>query len=600
MRSTGRGVSVASVTTLLQPGCEPPLTSVCLAGPPALEQTTWSPSSSGRTGRLSRCGRGERRPGPGLSAGRALQPGLTSSARRARARGAVPACAGSGAGSACGHAAPHCERSAACAPDVHKELACGAVLSGACAAAAGGDCTAKRTGAALRHGRPGDRLPAYGAGGCGGRREEAQARGALRHRVRRAGRDGHDGRGCVAAAGRSSLRHPPLYSSGQTKLSEAAHCGHGTSHVLRPQRCPPRSMRARSRAPHGPANACGDLAHAQPGTRAARARGRPAGGAHGGRGGGRPAAGRGAPVRRGPALHGRVPGLLRGLRAHVRGVAGRLVVQRAVRRRGQRRARDCRPRPPAAAGRRRAGPRRCAGRAGAAVRAGVVCWCPGDVRAAVLAGAPGSAVARRQQPSGPRSEARAGDACAACGAVCGTGPCKAGAAQAAWVSLPQCDTHLPQRCLPPTGLDPTDPRNMPRLWHKGEDFVKGGTPVPLLFRMATVADVKPPKGTKMSRFLWKAAPSRKARVLCPVRAVPVLTQCRAHGRRAGNLPDACSVFDRRRRCRRSGCGSGRRTSTWRRRRCAHRLPDAGGVCQSSQSGIPWPMLSCFHQLQPRA
>jgi len=114
--------AVASVTMLLQPGCEPPLTSVCLAGPPALEQTTWSPSSSGRTGRLSRCGRGERRPGPGLSAGRALQPGLTSSARRARARGAVPACAGSGAGSACGHAAPHCERSAACAPDVHKEL----------------------------------------------------------------------------------------------------------------------------------------------------------------------------------------------------------------------------------------------------------------------------------------------------------------------------------------------------------------------------------------------------------------------------------------------------------------------------------------------
>jgi len=94
----------------------------------------------------------------------------------------------------------------------------------------------------------------------------------------------------------------------------------------------------------------------------------------------------------------------------------------------------------------------------------------------------------------------------------------------------------------PAGLDPTDPRNMPRLWHKGEDFVKGGTPVPLLFRMATVADVKPPKGTKMSRFLWKAAPARKARVLCPVRAVSVLTQCRAHGRRAGSLPDARSGF----------------------------------------------------------
>jgi hypothetical protein len=98
-----------------------------------------------------------------------------------------------------------------------------------------------------------------------------------------------------------------------------------------------------------------------------------------------------------------------------------------------------------------------------------------------------------------------------------------------------------RRACSPAGLDPTDPRNMPRLWHKGEDFVKGGTPVPLLFRMATVADVKPPKGTKMSRFLWKQAPSRKARVLLPVQAVPVLT-CRAYGMGAGSLPDAWSVI----------------------------------------------------------
>lgn len=55
-----------------------------------------------------------------------------------------------------------------------------------------------------------------------------------------------------------------------------------------------------------------------------------------------------------------------------------------------------------------------------------------------------------------------------------------------------------------------DPRNLPRLWHKGADFMKAGAPVPLLFRMATVADVKPRKGTKVSRFLWKA-PARKVR-----------------------------------------------------------------------------------------
>ena len=63
------------------------------------------------------------------------------------------------------------------------------------------------------------------------------------------------------------------------------------------------------------------------------------------------------------------------------------------------------------------------------------------------------------------------------------------------------------------GLDPTDPSNMPRLWHKGEDFVKNGTAVPLLFRMATVEDVKPPKGTKISRYLWKQPAPRKVRAL---------------------------------------------------------------------------------------
>ena len=71
------------------------------------------------------------------------------------------------------------------------------------------------------------------------------------------------------------------------------------------------------------------------------------------------------------------------------------------------------------------------------------------------------------------------------------------------------------------GLDPTDPSNMPRLWHKGEDFVKNGTNVPLLFRMATVADVKPPKGTKVSRYLWKQPSARKVRARVDVELLTI-------------------------------------------------------------------------------
>ncbi len=54
-----------------------------------------------------------------------------------------------------------------------------------------------------------------------------------------------------------------------------------------------------------------------------------------------------------------------------------------------------------------------------------------------------------------------------------------------------------------TGLDPTDINNAPFLWHKGEDFEKGSTAIPLMYRMATTADVKPPHGKKFSRYLWK-------------------------------------------------------------------------------------------------
>lgn len=65
---------------------------------------------------------------------------------------------------------------------------------------------------------------------------------------------------------------------------------------------------------------------------------------------------------------------------------------------------------------------------------------------------------------------------------------------------------------------------MPRLWHKGEDFVKNGANVPLLFRMATVADVKPPKGTKVSRYLWKQPPARKVRARADVELLTITEQ----------------------------------------------------------------------------
>ena len=98
-------------------------------------------------------------------------------------------------------------------------------------------------------------------------------------------------------------------------------------------------------------------------------------------------------------------------------------------------------------------------------------------------------------------------------------------------------------------LDPTDIKNAPFLWHKGDDAIKAGTAVPIVYRMATVVrcfifsefflflgkrgrgkekrkekthseksslslltyssqlDVKPPKGTKVSRGLWRLRPS---------------------------------------------------------------------------------------------
>mmetsp|Transcript_8241 Transcript_8241/g.24586 ORF Transcript_8241/g.24586 Transcript_8241/m.24586 type:complete len:457 (+) Transcript_8241:321-1691(+) len=51
-----------------------------------------------------------------------------------------------------------------------------------------------------------------------------------------------------------------------------------------------------------------------------------------------------------------------------------------------------------------------------------------------------------------------------------------------------------------------DVTQLEKLWHKGPDFVKGGTPIPLIFRVATVEDKRPPPGTHTTRRLWLTEP----------------------------------------------------------------------------------------------
>lgn len=57
------------------------------------------------------------------------------------------------------------------------------------------------------------------------------------------------------------------------------------------------------------------------------------------------------------------------------------------------------------------------------------------------------------------------------------------------------------------GLDPTSVESLPYLWHKGKDFVKGGTTVSLMYRLATEADKKDTSAPRRSRFLWKTSGS---------------------------------------------------------------------------------------------
>lgn len=64
--------------------------------------------------------------------------------------------------------------------------------------------------------------------------------------------------------------------------------------------------------------------------------------------------------------------------------------------------------------------------------------------------------------------------------------------------------------LPPTrenlsaaGCDPTDVANLPFLWHQGEDFIKSGSNIKLIYRMSTMDDVKKFDGERRTRELWK-------------------------------------------------------------------------------------------------
>ncbi|GFR48894.1 hypothetical protein Agub_g10839, partial [Astrephomene gubernaculifera] len=50
-----------------------------------------------------------------------------------------------------------------------------------------------------------------------------------------------------------------------------------------------------------------------------------------------------------------------------------------------------------------------------------------------------------------------------------------------------------------------DVANLPYIWHKGRDFIKDGTPISLVFRMATAADVRDMHQPKRTRRLWTAA-----------------------------------------------------------------------------------------------
>lgn len=62
-------------------------------------------------------------------------------------------------------------------------------------------------------------------------------------------------------------------------------------------------------------------------------------------------------------------------------------------------------------------------------------------------------------------------------------------------------------------MDTSDIRSLPFLWHRGPDFIKdGSSKVPLIFRMATVADKKGAAPAHPPRYLWLRSGQK---VCCP-------------------------------------------------------------------------------------
>lgn len=67
----------------------------------------------------------------------------------------------------------------------------------------------------------------------------------------------------------------------------------------------------------------------------------------------------------------------------------------------------------------------------------------------------------------------------------------------------------PTEDTPTAGLDPTNLANLPFLWHQGKEFDKDGSLIKLIYRMATVADIKDAHAPRATRELWKQVGSLK-------------------------------------------------------------------------------------------
>ena len=73
----------------------------------------------------------------------------------------------------------------------------------------------------------------------------------------------------------------------------------------------------------------------------------------------------------------------------------------------------------------------------------------------------------------------------------------------AGLGSPLSNDDLPEGAL-------SDPQSIQYLWHKGKDFHKAGSDIPLVFRIATILDVKPSERVQ-SRRLWVGLHSKGGR-----------------------------------------------------------------------------------------